>query len=136
MTGAEPEGLAATATESVAAVASQAPVSGASVCGLSTSSTTTKSADSALSEIRTRTVASAGSSVKPTCRSACQGTEAISTDASPMAMQGCGAGNHPPRANTATKTNGTTEARILKRNMIRHPLDRGPQHAGLMVGGA
>ncbi len=51
-------------------------------------------------------------------------------------MQGCGPGDHPPRANTAAIANGTTEAKIFKRNMIRHPLDPGPQHAGLMVGGA
>src|SRR5664279_4925345 len=136
MTGPEPERPAAIATDSGAAVASQAPVSGAPVCGLSRSSTTAKSAASALSEICTRTVAAFGLSVKLTCRSACQGTEAISTEASPMATQGCGPDDHPPRANTATMTNGTTEARIFKRNMIRHPLDRGPQNAGLMVGGA
>ena len=76
MTGAEPERLAAIATDSGAAVAWQAPVSGAPVpgapvpeapvCGLSTSSTTAKSAASALSEICTRTVAAFGSSVKLT----------------------------------------------------------------------
>src|SRR5664279_4417067 len=119
MTGPEPERPAATATDSAAAVASQAPVSGAPVpeapvCGLSTSSTTAKSAASALSNICTRTVAAFGLSVKLTCRSACQGTEAISTEASPMATQGCGPDDHPPRANTATMTNGTTEARILQ----------------------
>src|ERR1700722_11027705 len=141
MTGAEPERLAETATDCVAAVASQAPVPGAPVSGAlvtrsSTSSTTAKSAASALSNICTRTVAAAGSSVKLTCRSACQGTEAICSDASPTAKQGRGPGDHPPPANAAAMPNGTTEARILKRNMNRHPFDQGPRHAGLMVGGA
>ena len=54
-----PEGLAEIATDSIAGEASQAPVSGAPVSELSTSSTTAKSAASALSEICTRTVAAA-----------------------------------------------------------------------------
>ena len=104
-----------------------------SLPALSISSTTAKSAASALSDICTRTVASAGSSVKATCRSACQGIEVICTDASPIATQGCGPGNNPPRANTAATINGTAEARILKRNMIRYSLDPSPIRRGLWL---
>src|SRR5580692_3573272 len=110
MTGPDTEGLAETAINRVAGVASQALASGPSI-----SSTTAKSAASALSAIWTRTVAAAGSSVKATCRSACHGIEVIWTDASPAAMQGCGPGTNSPRANTAATINGTAEARILKR---------------------
>jgi hypothetical protein len=39
-------------------------------------------------------------------------------------MQGCELGNNPPRIKAAATNNGTTEARILKRNMIRRSLDR------------
>src|SRR5487761_1905915 len=125
MTGVPLAGLAETATKRVAALASQAPRS-----VLSASSTTTKSAASALSEIWTRTVAAAGSSVKATWRSTCQGTSEIWTEVSDIAMQGCGPGNSPPRANTAATISGTAEARILKRNMTRHSLFPGPRYAG------
>src|SRR5580704_10174051 len=107
------------ATSRVAGVASQAVASGVSI-----SSTTAKSAASALSVICTLTVASAGSSVKATCRSACQGIEVIWTEASPIATQGCGPGNNPPRANTAATIKGTAEARILKRSMLLSLADR------------
>src|ERR1700722_19608967 len=42
-----------------------------------------------------------------------------------MAMQGCGPGRSPPRANSAAATRGTAEARILKRNM-EPPAHSGP----------
>jgi len=83
-----------------------------------------KSAASALSVICTRTVARAGSSVKATWRSACQGKSAISTDVLAIAMQGCGPGKSPPRAKNAATRRGTAEARILKRNMEHSLADR------------
>src|SRR5580692_41663 len=121
MTGPDAEGFAAIATNRVDAVTSHA-LSG----GLSASSTTAKSAVSALSDSCTRTVAAAGSSVKLTWRSACHGTALSCTLVSPTAMQGRGRADNPPRANTAITRNGTTEARILKRNMIRHSLNDQP----------
>src|ERR1700722_1775419 len=108
------------ATAWVAGLASQAPASAALE-----SSTRAKSATSALSVTCTRTVASAGSSVKATWRSACQGRSAISTEVLAIAMQGCGPGRSPPRANNAAATKGTAEARILKRNM-ELPAHTGP----------
>src|SRR5271156_152649 len=110
--GAPRDAVSEIATAWVAGLASQAPVSVASE-----SSTRAKSAASALSVTCTRTVASAGSSVKATWRSARQGRSAISTEALAMAMQGCGPGRSRPRANNAAATRGTAEARILKRNM-------------------
>ena len=61
MTGSDAEGLEEIATSCGGALLSQAPAS-----ALSMSSMTVKSAASALSEIWTRTVASAGSPVKLT----------------------------------------------------------------------
>ena len=52
-------------------------------------------------------------------RLACQGSEASWTEPSPIAMQGRAPGRKSPRANTAATSNGTAEARIFKRNMIR-----------------
>ena len=46
-------------------------------------------------------------------------------------MQGRGPGTNSPRANTATTINGTAEARILKRNMMRHSLDQARNTQGL-----
>src|ERR1700686_5725186 len=117
------------ATNRVTGVASQALAS-----GVSTSSTTAKSAASALSDIWTRTVASAGSSVKATWRSAFQGIEVIWTDASPIATQGCGPGNNSPRANIAATINGTAEARILKRSMMLSLADKPRERRGLWLG--
>ena len=93
-----------------------------------------KEAASALSDSCTRTVASAGSSVKATWRSACQGTEAIWIVVSAMAMQGCGPGNRLPRANRANTSKGMAEARILKRNITHSLADRPVGFRRLMVG--
>src|SRR5712664_1285407 len=114
MTGAELEGRAEIATNRVAAVASQAVSSVPS-----TSSTTAKSAVSAESEIATRTVASFGSSVKLTWRSACHGADAICSVFAPIARQGWVPGKNSTRARSAAAIRGTAETRIFKRNMIR-----------------
>src|SRR5438045_2118640 len=98
---------------------------------LSTSSMTVKSAASALSEICTRTVARPGSLVKLTWRSACQESAAICSEAPPTSMQGRGPVENSPRANTAATANGTTEPRILKRNMTL-PAHK-PAKAGLWL---
>src|SRR6478736_2628804 len=111
MTGSDADGTAEIATSCGGEWLWQAPASVES-----TSSMTVKSAASALSEICTRTVASLGSLVKLTWRSACQDRAAIWSEAPPTSMQGRGPKNSP-RANTAATANGTTEARILKRNM-------------------
>src|SRR4051812_46852484 len=87
---------------------------------LSASSITTKSAVSTFSTICTRTVAVRGSSVKATCRSACQGAAAICSDDPPASMQGRGPGNNSPPANTPARIRGTADARIFKRNITRH----------------
>src|ERR1700693_4137374 len=125
MTGAPLAGFAEIATKRVATLVSQAPIS-----VLSASSTKAKSAASALAEICTRTVAAFGSSVNATRRSACQGRSDIWTEMFDIAIQGCGPGNSPPRANTAATISGTDEARILKRNITRRSLFPGPRYAG------
>src|SRR5882724_2675642 len=112
MTGAEPEGCAEIATNRVATVASQAVSSVPS-----TSSTTAKSAVSAESEIATRTVASFGSSVKLTWRSACHGADAICSVFAPIARQGWVPGKNSTRASSAAAIRGTAETRIFTRNM-------------------
>src|SRR5260221_2829924 len=112
MTGAEPGAYGEIATNCVAGVAAQAVSSIPS-----TSSTTAKSAVSALSEIATRTVASDGSSVKLTWRSACQGTDAIWTVLEPIARQGRMPGENSTRARIAAAIRGAAEIRIFKRNM-------------------
>src|SRR6516225_12477162 len=81
------------------------------------SSTTAKSAASASSVIWTRTVARDRSSVKATWTPAFQNRDVSSTEVSPRAMQGFETDPISPRANTAAANRGTTEARILKRNM-------------------
>src|ERR1700748_459267 len=116
MTGAEAEGYAEIATNRGAppqAFASR----------LSSPSTITKSALSALSTICTRTVAAAGTSVNVTCRSACQGASAIWSEDPPASMQGRGPGNNSLCANRPARMSGTAEARIPKRNMIRYSLN-------------
>src|SRR5579859_3594669 len=110
----------------VAGVVSQALSSSASA-----SSTTAKSAAAALSVIATRTVASLGSSVKLTWRSACQGAEAISTVPESTAMQGRGDGKNSTRARIAAAIRGTAETRIFKRNMERHSLNHTREESGL-----
>jgi hypothetical protein len=50
-------------------------------------------------------------------------------------MQGRELIENSPPANTAATINGTAEARILKRNMIRPPADKPGKTPGLMVGG-
>src|SRR5271170_5043641 len=112
MTGPDAAALAEIVTNRVDAVTSHAP-SG----GLSASSTTAKSAASALSDSCTRTVAAAGSSVKLTWNWACQGSAVICTEVSPIAMQGRVLGNISPRANIAATINGTAETRIFKRTI-------------------
>src|ERR1700749_1474180 len=102
MTGVATDGFAEIAMNCVIGVGSQALSSSAS-----TSSTTVKSAAAASSMIATRTVASLGSSVKLTCRSACQGEEVISTDPESSAMQGCGVGKNSTRARIAATNSGT-----------------------------
>jgi len=62
--------------------------------------------------------------VKLTRSWACQGKDVIWTDAPPIAMQGRELVENSPRANTAATINGSAEARILKRNMIRPPNDK------------
>ena len=132
MTGPDAEGFAAIATNRVDAVTSHA-LSG----GLSASSTTAKSAASALSDSCTRTVAAAGSSVKLTWNWACQGSDVTCTDPAPIEMQGRAPGNSSPRANMAAATNGAAETKIFKRTMICRPLDQALRiRWGLMVGGA
>src|SRR3954454_9137234 len=129
MMGVVVHGLAEMATNCGEALVWQAPAS-----ALSISSSTAKSAVAALSDIWTRTVACAGSSVKLTRNAACQGCEVSWTEVSATAMQGRTPAKSSPRANTATTAKGITEARILKRNM-QHPPPARPCHAGLMVVG-
>src|ERR1700730_988187 len=124
MTGAGPERVAVTATNRVAGVTSQALSSAPS-----TSSTTAKSAASALSVSLTRTVAAAGSLVKLTWRSACQGADAIWSVCSRTATQGRVEGRNSTRARIAATNRGTTETRIFKRNMQR--ILQSPQGGGL-----
>src|SRR3954463_11411681 len=81
------------------------------------SSTITKSAVSAFSTICTRTVAVSGTSVKVTCRSACQGASAIWSEDPPASMQGRGPGISSLCANRPARTSGTAEAKIPIRNM-------------------
>src|SRR5688572_3234917 len=127
MTGSDGDGELEMATSCSGEWLSQAPASVVSM-----SSMTVKSAASALSEIWTRTVARPGSLVKLTWRSACQDSAAIWTEAPATSMQGRGPVENSPRANTATKANGTTEARTLKRNMTL-PTERKPATAGLWL---
>src|SRR5581483_4094106 len=111
MTGEELLGRLEIATNCVVAVAAQAFSSAAS-----DPSITAKSAVVALSDTATRTVASLGSSVKLTRRSACQGALASWTVPVATAMQGRSAGKNPMRARIPAAINGTTETRTLRRS--------------------
>src|SRR3569832_2607240 len=115
MVGRAPPGSPEIAIRRVDGLPWQAPGS-----SLVPSSTTAKSAASASSVICTRTVACAGSSVKAIWMPAVQNKEVSSTELSPMAMQGCETDPTSLRANTAVANRGTTEARILKRNMTSY----------------
>src|SRR5712691_10657927 len=128
MTGAEPEARAEIATNCVAGVASQAASSLPS-----TSSTTAKSAVSALSEIATRTVASFGSSVKLTWRSACQGVDAIWSEVAPIARQGRTPWTNSTRARIAAAIRGTAETRIVRRDMHTLAQARPARRVGLWL---
>jgi hypothetical protein len=57
----------------------------------------------------------------------------IWTDAPPIAMQGREPIENSPRANTAATINGTAEAKILKRNMIRPLADKPEKTPGLWL---
>lgn len=59
-----------------------------------------------------------------------QNRDVSSTEVSPSAMQGCETDPISPRANTAAASRGTTEARILKRNMTRYS----PRPSELLLG--
>src|SRR6266545_575847 len=128
MTGSDGDGVVEIATSCGGALLSQAPASDVSM-----SSMTVKSAASALSDIRTRTVARRISLVKLTWRSACQDSAAIWTEAPATSMQGRGPVENSPRANRATTASGTTEARILKRNMTPLASRNRPATGGLWL---
>src|SRR5712675_1526296 len=128
MTCVAAEGLGEMATSCGEVLVWQAPAS-----ALSISSMTAKSALAALSDIWTRTVACAGSSVKLTSSAACQGSEVSWTELSATATQGRAPAKISLHANRATTTRGMAQARILKRNMEHYSLAKPVKRPGLWL---